>query len=366
MQTGRTMRPWDRPSFEAVPDPAGADWAKDLAAAPDQTQMLQDLLDKEGIVVLPAGRFYISAPLRINRNKGLIGAGMGQTVIIAKNPGMSMFVYDAAGKTRGMTLANLDAARRAGGRPPEERGCGGPADDVDVSVAHHVSNMSEAGVFVDLAGEGPASFDNNCISFCNFVQCASGLKQRAPRQGGWGFIDKLVAYRCQFVQCGVGVDFPAVRSNNACAYIECLFKGNTTAAARLTQNTTTTFANCDFVDNAGDPVVSSNQQVYFLSCRFEAGAADARSMLPSRSSAEGCVFEAGAAAAGAVVVEEGGAEPLLQLPGGDAAWAAERGVAAEQSVCGAGGVEPGGGCKLSAAKRRWWCRASRGRARSCW
>jgi len=301
LQTGRTMRPWDRPSFDPPPNPAGDDWAKDVAAAPDQTQMLQDRLDKEGMVVLPPGKYYISAPLRISSTKGIIGAGMDQTVIIAKDPNLSMFVYDAQDKTRGVSLANLTLQ---GGRVGVHLRAEDLKHPISYSFLSHITfrNMSEAGVFMDMPAPGSASLDNNMISFCNFVQCGSGLKQNAAGQKGWGFIDKLVVYRCQFLQCGVGIDFPAARSNNTCSYIECLFKGNTGGAARLKHNTTTSFANCDFIDNAGDPVVASDQLVYFLSCRFQAGAG-AQGLLPSQSCAEGCVFEPGAST-GAVVVKE--------------------------------------------------------------
>ena len=61
LQTGREMHPWARPVFDTPPNPGGDDWATGLAAAPDSTRTLQDRLDKEGIVVLPAGKFYISA-----------------------------------------------------------------------------------------------------------------------------------------------------------------------------------------------------------------------------------------------------------------------------------------------------------------
>ena len=306
LQTGRQMCPWEIPSFNPIPNPAGDAWVKDAATAPDQTQMLQDRLDKEGMVVLPPGKYYISAPLRINTDKGLIGAGMERTVIIAKNPNLSMFVYDAQGKTRSVTLANLTLQ---GGRV----GVHLKGEDVgDHPLSHsflsHITfrNMSEAGVFVDMPAEGASSFDNNLISYCNFVKCGAGLKQSksTPRQGVhiWGFIDKLVLYRCQFLQCGVGIDFPATRANNACSYIECLFKGNTEAAAKLVHNTTPSFAKCDLIDNAGDPLVASDSTAYFISCRFQAGAG-AQSLLPSQSCAEGCVFESGSLT-GAVIVKK--------------------------------------------------------------
>ncbi|MEI8197508.1 MAG: hypothetical protein WCI73_16555, partial [Phycisphaerae bacterium] len=288
-QTGRQLRPWNRPSAEAVTNPAGDDWAKDLASAPDHTQMLQNRLDQEGMVVLAPGKYYISAPLRINLRHGIIGAGMDQTVIIAKDPNLSMFVYDAQGDTKAVSLANLTL--QGGGVGVHLRS----ADIktyINKSFLSHLTfrNMAIAGVYIDLGDGNEGSFDNNLISCCNFVKCATGIKQHTPPQGDWGFIDKMVVYRCQFLQCGIGIDLPARRGNNACAFIECRFVENTSRAIGLVHNSTASCANSDFINNAGDPVIASENPVYFLSCRFQAGA-NARSLLPRQSVAEGCVFE---------------------------------------------------------------------------
>ena len=227
---------------------------------------------------------------------------MGQTVLIAKDPKMSMFLFDPEGNTRGVTLANLTLEGGAVGVHLR-------AQDVEhgplgYTYLTHITfrDMSVAGVFINMPGTVECSFDNNLISFCNFVKCSSGLKQSRPPEDGWGFIDKLVTYRCQFLQCGVGVDFQARRSDNTNAFIECLFQGNTSAAAQLVNNTSSSFANCDFIGNSGDPVIGSNLPTFLMSCHFEGGAG-AQSDLPSRSCAEGCVFEPGTAA-GSVIVKK--------------------------------------------------------------
>ena len=293
LQTGRRMRPWNRPGFDTVPDPAGDNWDKDLAAQPDHTRMIQGRLEKEGIVVLAPGKYYISESLGINGKKGIVGSGMDKTVIIAKDPNMSMFVFDSQDDTHAISLANLTLQGGRAGvhlRSKEIKGY------INRSFLSHLTfrNMTEAGIYVDMPEE-EASLDNNLISFCNFVKCAAGLKQRPNKKGNGGFIDKLVVYRCQFIQCGIGIDFPARRGNNACAYIECRFEKNTEAAAKLVNNTTASFANCDFFDNCGDPVVDSNFPVYFISCCFRSNDA-AKSLIPSQSIAEGCTFESGISA----------------------------------------------------------------------
>ena len=270
-------------------------------ASQDDTQGLQERLDKEGMVVLGPGKFYISAPLRINRNKGLIGSGMDQTVIIAKDPNLSMFIYDPEGNTRAVSLANLTL--QGGGVGVHLRGTE-VKPNISKAFLSHITfrNMSTAGVYVDIPGSDTASpenslpancqsMDNNLISFCNFIQCAAGLKQRKPPQmGRYGFIDKLVVYRCQFLQCGIGIDFPATRPNNLCTYIECHFAGCTKAAARFVNNFTPTFANCDFTGCGGDPLVDSELPVNFMSCHF-ASNTTAKALLPPQSVAEGCSFE---------------------------------------------------------------------------
>lgn len=287
-QTDRRMQPWARPVFEPVPDPAGKKWNKKLTAAPDHTSMIQARLDKEGIVLLAPGTYYLSAPLRLNPDKGLVGSGMEQTVIIAKDPTLSMFVYESKGNNnRTLFLSNLTLQGGGVGLHLKGENIKG---FINKSVLSHLTfrNMSTAGIFVDLSTSTNQSMDNNLISACNFVQCGSGLKQH-PGSGSWGFIDKLVMYRCQFIQCGIGLDLPANRSNNNCSYIECKFAENSIAVARLRHNTTPSFANCDFISNAGDPVVDSDTPVNFLSCHFMSGKT-ARSLLPSGSNAEGCKF----------------------------------------------------------------------------
>jgi hypothetical protein len=55
-----------------------------------------------------------------------------------------------------------------------------------------------------------------------------------------------------------------------------------------------TFANCDFIGNAGEPVVGTNGHLFAISCRFTADTAKAVDLLDGFSvSAEGCTFEPG-------------------------------------------------------------------------
>lgn len=283
--------PWEEPDYHPIPI-ISPGWSRNSSSKPDHTAMLQGRLDSEGIVILPAGKYYISEPLRINRDRGIIGAGMGETVIIAKDPDMSMLVYDPHGKTGGITLANMTLY---GGAVGVHMG-GLQWEGVHIltnSFISHVtfSGMKEAGILIDSSG-GLVSFDNNYVSFCNFVDNAVGIKQE-PKQGvSWGFVDKLLMFRSQFVGNDIAIDLPARRRNNSNYFIESLFKNQRSKVARLRNNTTTLFANSDFINNGGDPVISSDRSTYFVNSRFVAGE-NTRSFLPSYSTVEGSIFKPG-------------------------------------------------------------------------
>jgi hypothetical protein len=43
---------------------------------------------------------------------------------------------------------------------------------------------------------------------------------------------------------------------------------STEAAVKVVNNTTSVFADCDFIENIGEPTVSGNEIVHFTSCHF--------------------------------------------------------------------------------------------------
>ena len=287
---GRDGEPWERPTFAEIPDPVGSDWRDGLDDRPDHTAALQKRINDEGIVVLEAGTYYISEPLRINYLRGIVGAGMGRTAIVAKKRDMSMFRVDGRDRPNRVTLANLTLQGGGVGLHIRSEDIGPYISRAYVS---HVQfrDMAVAGIYVDMPrGEGVQSMDNNIFSQCVFNRCASGVKQRAATRGNAGFLDKNLFYGCQFVDCGFGLELIANRCNNLNSCINCLFTRCRDGVARMRHSLTTTFANCDFVNNGGDPVIQSDRGIVLVSCRFEAGAG-ASSLLPSASLAEGCTFE---------------------------------------------------------------------------
>ena len=299
----RTGQAWETPQYRELPDPAGEDWKQAVADATDHTEMLQKRIDKEGIVLLEAGTYYISKPLSITYKNSIVGAGMDQTVIIAKDPKMSMFRADARSKPTSVTLANLTLQGAAVGLELREKDIG---TFISRSYISHVQfrHMSTAGIYVNMpAGLNVQSLDNNLLSYCIFYRCASGVKQTASTAAPAGFLDKNLFYGCQFIECAYGLELPARRPNNLNSCINTLFRNCGIAAVNMRNSYTTTFANCDFINNAGDPVISSGSKVIIVSSRLQAGRG-AKSLLPSRSIVEGSIFEP-AGANQCVVVKNG-------------------------------------------------------------
>ncbi len=293
-------KPWRPPAYREPPAPLGGDWRAKAAEAGDRSAELQKRIDAEGIVLLDAGVYAIGRPLRIGKHQGLVGAGRGKTVLVARRDDMALITCPQ-GDLQPFVLADLSLR---GGRygihhsTPWMRGTG-------VCISHVTfRDHAGAGIFLDKIN----CWDNNLLDQVNFVHCGAGLLQHPnPAYPGGHtasmcFVDKTVFYRCGFVRCGVGLDMPARRPNNLNACIECTFLGCRDAAMRLTNSTTHLLANSQFVGNGGSPTIASNKPVPLVSCRFVIGP-KTRSLLPPETLAEGCVFTRGRVGRAAVVAD---------------------------------------------------------------
>lgn len=298
---------WQRSISDPIPDPAGSKWSEDLDKKPDSTAYLQGLVNSQGIARVPAGVYYISDSIKIRNGQGLIGEGAARTAIIAKRPTLDMIISDEhivrpAPST--FTLADITLQGGRNGVRHDAAGAG-PGAQFNLVFLSHVTfrEMSEAGILIS----GIYGWDNNFIANVNFFRCKeAGIKQRASplyfRGDGPGmsYMDKNVFYRCQFVESGTGVDLHARRPNNLNAFIDCTFRNNVKSAASMTRNSSTIFANSEFINNGGDPVVISDKPTFFVNSYFHAGKNNV-SMLPDQATCEGCVFENGKAANTSIV-----------------------------------------------------------------
>lgn len=288
--------PWETPVFGAIPDPAGADWRRDLATAPDMTAELQRMIDTQGIARLQPGVFHISAPLRLRRGQGIVGAGAGRTVIIAKSADLDMIVgADQLAQPQPTSFVLVDLTLQGGrnGLRYDARGAGPGAQYVYSLLSHVVfRDLAEAGILID----GIYGWDNNLLDEVTFYRAGAGIQQlpNAAYAGGntpgANYLDKIVCYRCRFEQLQTGLDLDARRANNLNACINCRFDGNRRAAIRLKHNGSTLVVNSDFIGNGGNPVIQSDQPVGIVASRFVASGNG--SLLDGDALCEACTFDA--------------------------------------------------------------------------
>lgn len=290
---------WNPPVFQPVPDPAGPDWRRRRLSARDSAPELQRLIDAQGIARLPPGVFFIASSLRLKSGQGIVGSGSGRTVIVAMSDDIDILVADdhvASPRPLSWVLADLALQGGRSGIRHDARGAGAGAQFVHTQLSHLVfSDMAQAGIVVD----GIYGWDNNLLDDIAFLRMPVGIQQKpnpayesAERSGniaGANYMDKNLCYRCRFEDTGTGLELIAKRANNLNACVDCRFVRNRRSAVRLQYNGSTVLANCDFIGNGGDPVISSDQPVGVVGSRFVAG--NAATMLGPQAVCESCRFE---------------------------------------------------------------------------
>jgi hypothetical protein len=262
------------------------------------------------IARLPAGIYYISAPLKLGRDEGVVGAGADTTALVALKPDIDLVVGTALptettgthlilanitleGGANGLHFDKVDTSTGLGNLPN-----GGKCTQYTSMYFSHVAfrNMSNAGLCLDEI----YGVDNNFLSYLYFINCGTAVLQISDPTSNVGarkgdfttmmYMDKTVFYRSQFIGNRIALSLKANRANNLDAWIDCLFEDNSDGAAVLRNNNSDLFANCDFIHNGGNVVVASNENLSFASCRFKAGATGT-ALLGGPVSLEGCTFD---------------------------------------------------------------------------
>jgi hypothetical protein len=268
-------------------------------AAPDSRKLIQDLIDAQGVAIVPAGVYYLSGPLYLHNGQGIVGAGAGRTALVAKSSDVDLVASDDHLEDKHATSLSLIDITLQGGRAGirhDEQGSGKGAQYNLMHISHVViRDMSEAGIVIS----GIYGWDNNLIDNVVFLDSPVGILQlpnpkyiSAQVSGdiaGMNYLDKNVFYRCRFERVGRGMDLVAKRANGLNACIECSFRENARGAMRLVNNLSTVIANSDFDDGGGDPVIESNFAVGIVGSRFKAGR-ETKSFLDTDAICEGCSF----------------------------------------------------------------------------
>jgi hypothetical protein len=283
----RPGTPWEEAVFRPLPDPAGANWKASVSTAvqkgTDDSARIQNMIDSSptGVALLPAGTYYIAKSLVLGKNKGLIGAGMDKTLILALSPSLNMIVpgdsaHPNSGGNQKFILSDLTLQGGRSGVFHSADNTGPYTQLTEVFLSYvQFREMNLAGIlFQDIYG-----WDNNLLDHLGFVNCETGFKQSFPSVPKSGensdnnYMDKTIFYKVQFVGNKLGVDLPAYRPDNLNAFIYSLFENNLNGAAFLQNALTTVFAGSQFIDNGGSAVVqlSNSFHTSFASCQFTAG-----------------------------------------------------------------------------------------------
>lgn len=273
MYTSDSGTPWERPRFRAVPDPTGPNWADDLASQVDSTATLQQRIDTESVVLLDAGIYYISEPLRIGAETRIVGSGADVTAIVAKSADVDIFVHDPSDTSRSRPrIQILDLTLQGGANgvhffsaPGQE---GGQYSEFLFSNLVF-RNFSNAGFFTNQI----FGLDNGLFHRVDFVDSAHGFKQyvdpkAAPGGSNSGYVDKVVFYGNQFIGNEIGIDLTASRANNLNSIINSRFSDNTSAALVGRNNNDLQLINSVLINNGGAPTVQNVADV--ISCYFRA------------------------------------------------------------------------------------------------
>ena len=283
---------WARYPQRAVPDPLGPTWNVGLDARPDESAAIQALLDANLTVQLEPRAYYINQPLYLRVDQTLRGT-RNETVIVAKRPDLDMIQLQFGGTRLSPPehvsgLVNIYDLTLQGGNS------GFDMAQPNIQLTNHTiayvtfRNMTTAGIWLN----NSYGMDNGWIEYLNFVNCGTGVLQRGsgPVEGDKEmYSDKTPFYRCQFLNCGKGLDLNPVRSNNMMAYIECLFKDGTGTAIAMGASNYPVFVNCQFLNNGGT-TQCDGIRVGYVGCLFQASSLN-QWLVSSGAHFEGCTFQ---------------------------------------------------------------------------
>jgi len=267
---GLRRKPWSRPIFPEIANPAGINWQAERVGKPSSRAYIQGLIDSNGVANLPEGIFYIDAPLLINKEEGIIGSGTGKTVIIGLTDDFNLINVRGAG----IGSFTLNYLTLQGG----DKGVHITSDGFDVWFQPNAINFKFV-VFRNQATYGIEvaqlyGMDNCLFQQVHFFNIPVGFKQTPdPNYGGFEtnhmtYIDKTVFYKCQAVNCGIGFSLRTARPDNLNAWINCNFDGNTNSSLDLFNHNAPLIANCDFKNSTGEIIINALYGVGIYSCDF--------------------------------------------------------------------------------------------------
>lgn len=280
--------PWDRPTWETLPDPLGANWKSERIGKPDSRAYIQNLIDTNGIAELPEGIFYIGASLKmpLDDAHGIQGQGTGKTVICGLTDDFPLISITAT--TNGsFKINNLTFQGGSKGIYVEKTNIV-EAGQIRFMNMKYVTfrDMENAIHLYHIMG-----LDNNFFDHVSFVNCTKGFFQDPLKPfvtyDTSSYIDKTVFYKGQFINCDIAFSMEMTRANNLNLWVDCKFDGGLMAFEG--NGSFTTMANCDFSNYSGNYVMKFK----FLSlynCKFNNNSPQISILNSSVVFIEGCQF----------------------------------------------------------------------------
>ncbi len=261
---GTQHTPFARTTWEKLPDPLGANWQTDRTGKTDSTSFIQNLLNSKGIAELPEGIFYISSTLKmiVDGTKGIVGAGTGKTVIVGLRDDFPLITLaESSQGDNDFILSNLTLQ---GG----SSGVFAP-DEMDLiaftNLKYVVFRNQKYGIHLYRI----FGLDNCFFDSVSFVDCTVGFFQDPHPVYTFenaGYVDKVVFYNGQYLNCGTAVSMKATRADNLNAWINCKFDGNS-LAFDISGNNFPIVANCDFTNHRG-PNIIRDSPLAMYNCNF--------------------------------------------------------------------------------------------------
>jgi lysophospholipase L1-like esterase/chitodextrinase len=287
---GTEYTPWARPTFQILPNPTGATWATDRIGQSSDRAYIQGLIDTNKFAELPAGVYYINAPLLINKDEGIIGAGTGKTAIVGITDDFNLINVRGTGNGS-FTVAHLTLQGGAKGIHITSDGYDVWFQPNGIDVKYLVlRNQATYGIEVaQMYG-----MDNNMFINVNFVNIPIGFKQTPDPAYTSGetnhmtYIDKTVFYQCQAFNCGTAYSLKTGRADNLNAWIDCNFDGNGIAIDLLANNAPIV-VNSDFKNHTGSYILGSNAALGLYNCDFS-GNSTTNIIKGTNTDIEGCNF----------------------------------------------------------------------------
>lgn len=250
--------PWNRPNWETLPDPLGANWKAERVGKPDSRDYIQNLIDTNNIVDLPEGIFYIGSTLNIplDSNHGIVGSGTGKTAIVGLTDNFPLITL-GYGSTQNF---KLDYLTLQGGSVGVYSGINA-VQIANQNINYVVFRNQNYGIQLhQIFGMDNCFFNNVSFVNCNIGIFKDPLRPWANDVNTSSYIDKTVFYKNQFLNCNEAVSMRATRADNLNAWVGCKFDNNN-AALNVSGQSSSIVANCDFTNNRGS-APSGNMYIY--------------------------------------------------------------------------------------------------------